>query len=56
MHASYYAEYPVPELVNKYAKRKKDPAKSTPSSTTMVRAATGIPMTYERLLEAATAS
>jgi len=53
MHASYYAEYPVPELVNKYAKRKKDPAKvHSIKYHKWFEAATGIPNTYERLLEA----
>lgn len=52
MQASYYAEYPVPELVNKYARRKKDPSKvHSIKYHKWLEAATGIPMTYEKLLE-----
>jgi len=52
MQASYYAEYPVPELVNKYAKRKKDPsAVHSIKYHKWLEAATGIPTSYEGLLE-----
>ncbi|MEM2869657.1 MAG: aldehyde ferredoxin oxidoreductase family protein [Thermoplasmata archaeon] len=50
MHASYYAQYPIPELMNKYAKRKRAVVHSIKYHK-WIEAATGIPMSYEGLME-----
>ncbi|UCH88496.1 MAG: aldehyde ferredoxin oxidoreductase family protein [Thermoplasmata archaeon] len=52
MHASYYTQYPIPELLNKYRKRPR-PAKDIHSVKyhDWVSAATGMKISYEKLFE-----
>ncbi|MGQ9582209.1 MAG: aldehyde ferredoxin oxidoreductase family protein [Thermoplasmatota archaeon] len=50
MHASFYAQYPVPELLSRLAKRKR-PAVHSIKYHKWIEAATGIPMSYEGLME-----
>lgn len=50
MHASYYAQYPIPELLVKYG-RQKPPAKSIKYHEWLT-AATGIKLDYESLMKA----
>jgi aldehyde:ferredoxin oxidoreductase len=49
MHASYYAQYPVPELRNKHRKRKKKDVNSIKYHE-WLSAATGMDIDYEELL------
>ena len=50
MHASFYAEYPIPELMAKFSKSKKEP--HSIKYHEWLSAATGIPFTYESMLQA----
>jgi len=49
MHASYYAQYPIPELLHKYGKKKGEP--HSIKYHEWLSAATGMNFDYERLLE-----
>ena len=49
MHASFYAEYPIPELMAKYSKAEKQP--HSIKYHEWLSAATGIPFTYESLMQ-----
>jgi aldehyde:ferredoxin oxidoreductase len=50
MHASYYAQYPIPELLHKYGRKKEKP--HSIKYHEWLTAATGIKYSYESILEA----
>ncbi len=49
MHASYYAQYPIPELLHKYGRKRREP--HSIKYHQWITAATGITMDYESMLE-----
>jgi aldehyde:ferredoxin oxidoreductase len=52
MHASYYTQYPIPELLNKYRKRPKPEAEiHSVKHHEWISAATGMKIDYDKMLE-----